>query len=220
MIRGLVLIRKLCIGLREKLKKPVIPELKSPLLLAAEISGEALKEVPAVWIGHQPITWACLPLSSTLWHSRMPLKNGRYHKSADGYRNAADCRALYPPQSNPTSGKGRVVIFGAGTGNPYFTTDTTAALRSAEIEADVMLMAKKQTNGVYDADPKFYPEAKMFTHLSYNDVLQKKLEVMDNTAITLCMNNKIPIMVFNIDVPGNIVKACEGENLGTLIEEK
>ena len=103
--------------------------------------------------------------------------------------------------------KGRVVIFGAGTGNPYFTTDTTAALRSAEIEADVMLMAKKQTNGVYDADPKFHPEAKMFTHLSYNDVLQKKLEVMDNTAITLCMNNKIPIMVFNIDVPGNIVKA-------------
>ena len=116
--------------------------------------------------------------------------------------------------------KGRVVIFGAGTGNPYFTTDTTAALRSAEIEADAMLMAKKQTNGVYDADPKFHPEAKMFTHLSYNDVLQKKLEVMDNTAITLCMNNKIPIMVFNIDVPGNIVKACEGENLGTLIEEK
>ena len=116
--------------------------------------------------------------------------------------------------------KGRVVIFAAGTGNPYFTTDTTAALRSAEIEADVMLMAKKQTNGVYDADPKFYPEAKMFTHLSYNDVLQKKLEVMDNTAITICMNNKIPIMVFNIDVPGNIVEACEGENLGTLIEEK
>ena len=116
--------------------------------------------------------------------------------------------------------KGRVVIFAAGTGNPYFTTDTTAALRSAEIEADVMLMAKKQTNGVYDADPKFHPEAKMFTYLSYNDVLQKKLEVMDNTAITLCMNNKIPIMVFNIDVPGNIVKACEGENLGTLIEEK
>lgn len=83
-----------------------------------------------------------------------------------------------------------------------------------------MLMAKKQTNGVYDADPKFHPEAKMFTHLSYNDILQKKLEVMDNTAITLCMNNKIPIMVFNIDIPGNIVKACEGENLGTLIEEK
>ena len=88
-----------------EIKEPVIPELKSPLLLAAEISGEALKEVPAVWIGHLPITWACLPLSSTLWHSRMPSKNGRYHKSADGYRNAADCRTLYPPQSDPTPGK-------------------------------------------------------------------------------------------------------------------
>ena len=116
--------------------------------------------------------------------------------------------------------KGRVVIFGAGTGNPYFTTDTTAALRSAEIEADVMLMAKKQTDGVYDADPKYHPEAKMFTHLTYNEVLQKQLAVMDNTAITLCMNNNIPIVVFNIDVPGNIVKACKGETLGTLIERK
>ena len=116
--------------------------------------------------------------------------------------------------------KGRVVIFAAGTGNPYFTTDTTAALRSAEIEADVMLMAKKQTDGVYDADPKYHPEAKMFTHLTYGEVLSRGLEVMDNTAITLCMNNAIPIVVFNIDVPGNIVKACLGETLGTLIEGK
>lgn len=116
--------------------------------------------------------------------------------------------------------KGRVVIFGAGTGNPYFTTDTTAALRSAEIEADVMLMAKKQTDGVYDSDPKLNPDAKMFAHLTYNDVLQKRLAVMDNTAITLCMNNHIPIVVFNIDKIGNIVKACRGDSLGTLIEEK
>ena len=116
--------------------------------------------------------------------------------------------------------KGRVVIFAAGTGNPYFTTDTAAALRSAEIEANVMLMAKKQTDGVYDADPKFHPEAKLFTHLTYNEVLQKGLAVMDNTAITLCMNNSIPIVVFNIDVAGNIVKACLGETLGTLIEGK
>ena len=116
--------------------------------------------------------------------------------------------------------KGRVVIFAAGTGNPYFTTDTTAALRSAEIEADVMLMAKKQTNGVYDADPKLNPNATMFTRLTYNDVLQKELAVMDNTAITLCMNNNIPIVVFNIDVPGNIEKACFGETLGTLIERR
>ena len=116
--------------------------------------------------------------------------------------------------------KGRVVIFAAGTGNPYFTTDTAAALRSAEIEANVMLMAKKQTDGVYDADPKFHPEAKLFTHITYQDVLQKNLAVMDNTAITLCMNNSIPIVVFNIDVPGNITKACLGETLGTLIEAK
>ena len=116
--------------------------------------------------------------------------------------------------------KGRVVIFAAGTGNPYFTTDTTAALRSAEIEADVMLMAKKHTNGVYDADPKLNPNATMFTRLTYNDVLQKELAVMDNTAITLCMHNNIPIVVFNIDVPGNIEKACFGETLGTLIERR
>ena len=116
--------------------------------------------------------------------------------------------------------KGRVVIFAAGTGNPYFTTDTTAALRSAEIEADAMLMAKKHTNGVYDADPKLNPNATMFTRLTYNDVLQKELAVMDNTAITLCMNNNIPIVVFNIDVPGNIEKACFGETLGTLIERR
>lgn len=116
--------------------------------------------------------------------------------------------------------KGRVVIFAAGTGNPYFTTDTTAALRSAEVEVDVMLMAKKQTDGVYEADPKFHPEARMFTHLTYGEVLQKELAVMDNTAITLCMNNAIPIVVFNIDVEGNIVKACLGEDLGTLIEGK
>ena len=116
--------------------------------------------------------------------------------------------------------KGRVVIFAAGTGNPYFTTDTTAALRSAAIEADVMLMAKKHTNGVYDADPKLNPNATMFTRLTYNDVLQKELAVMDNTAITLCMHNNIPIGVFNIDVPGNIEKACFGETLGTLIERR
>lgn len=116
--------------------------------------------------------------------------------------------------------KSRVVIFAGGTGNPYFTTDTTAALRSAEVEVDVMLMAKKQVNGVYDSDPKTNPNAKFFTRLTYGEVLQKELAVMDNTAIALCMNNNIPIVVFNIDKPGNIVKACLGENLGTIIEGK
>jgi len=113
--------------------------------------------------------------------------------------------------------KKRIVIFAGGTGNPFFSTDTTAALRAAEIEADVIMMAKRFTDGVYDSDPKTNPNAKKFTALSYFEVIQRKLEVMDNTAITLCMNNNIPIVVFNIDTPGNIVKACMGEQIGTFI---
>lgn len=116
--------------------------------------------------------------------------------------------------------KGRVVIFGAGTGNPYFSTDTTAALRAAEIEADAILMAKNGVDGVYDSDPKVNPHAKMFRSLSYMDVINKELKVMDATATTLCMNNDIPILVFNIDVPGNIVAAASGKDLGTLVDKK
>ena len=113
--------------------------------------------------------------------------------------------------------KNRVVIFAAGTGNPYFSTDTTAALRAAEIEADVILMAKKNTDGVYDSDPRLNPDAKKFDELAYIEVLQRGLGVMDSTAITLCMDNKIPIVVFNIDVPGNILKAALGQDIGTLV---
>ncbi len=113
--------------------------------------------------------------------------------------------------------KGRIVIFAGGTGNPFFSTDTTAALRAAEIEADVIMMAKRFTDGVYDADPKIYPDAKKFDSLTYFEVMRRQLGVMDNTAITLCMNNEIPIIVFNIDTPGNILKACMGEKIGTII---
>lgn len=116
--------------------------------------------------------------------------------------------------------KGRVVIFGAGTGNPYFSTDTTAALRAAEIEADAILMAKNGVDGVYDSDPKLNPNAKMFHTLSYMDVINKELKVMDATATTLCMNNDIPIVVFNIDVPGNIVAAASGKELGTVVDKE
>ena len=116
--------------------------------------------------------------------------------------------------------RARVVIFAAGTGNPYFSTDTTAALRAAEIEADAILMAKKGVDGVYDSDPKFNPDAKMFTHLDYIEVIQRQLNVMDSTAISLCMDNHIPIVVFNIDKPGNILKAAQGENIGTLVGGK
>lgn len=116
--------------------------------------------------------------------------------------------------------KGRVVIFGAGTGNPYFSTDTTAALRAAEIEANAILMAKNGVDGVYDSDPKVNPDAKMYTKLSFLDVIQKQLGVMDNTATTLCMNNNIPIVVFNIDKEGNIVKACMGKEIGTVVDKE
>ena len=113
--------------------------------------------------------------------------------------------------------KARVVIFAAGTGNPYFSTDTTAALRAAEIEADAILMAKKGVDGVYDSDPAKNPDAKKFDKLDYIEVIQRKLSVMDSTAISLCMDNKIPIVVFNIDEPGNILKAAKGEEIGTLV---
>jgi uridylate kinase len=112
--------------------------------------------------------------------------------------------------------KGRVVIFAAGTGNPYFSTDTTAALRSAEIEADAILMAKK-VDGVYDSDPRTNRDAKKYDHLDYIDVLNQGLAVMDSTAASLCMDNKIPIIVFNLTEEGNILKAVMGENIGTYV---
>ena len=116
--------------------------------------------------------------------------------------------------------KERVVIFAAGTGNPYFSTDTTAALRAAEIEADAILMAKKGGDGVYDSDPRTNPAAKKFDRLNYLDVIQKKLAVMDSTAISLCMDNNIPIIVFNIDGKDNIYRVALGEEIGTVVGGK
>lgn len=113
--------------------------------------------------------------------------------------------------------KGRIVIFGAGTGNPYFSTDTTAALRAAEVEADAILMAKKFADGVYDSDPRTNPDAKKFDELTYMDVIKRELGVMDSTATTLCKDNDIPIVVFSLDVPHNIVKAAKGEVIGTIV---
>ena len=113
--------------------------------------------------------------------------------------------------------KGRIVIFGAGTGSPYFTTDTTAALRAAEINADVILMAKNGVDGVYSADPKLDANAVKFDEISYADVLTKDLKVMDQTAITLCKDNNIDLCVFNMSVDGNIAKACNGDKIGTTI---
>jgi uridylate kinase len=114
--------------------------------------------------------------------------------------------------------KNRVVIFGAGSGNPFFTTDTTAALRGAEINAEVVFKATK-VDGVYDSDPKINPDAKRFRSLTYGHVLQHDLKVMDSTAIALCKDNNIPIMVFDLSVPGNIKRALMGELIGTIVGE-
>lgn len=112
--------------------------------------------------------------------------------------------------------KGRVVIFGAGSGNPFFTTDTTAALRAAEIDAEVIFKATK-VDGIYSADPKLDPHARRYEHLTYTDVLMQDLKVMDSTAIALCRENNIPIVVFNMFEGNNIYRAVLGETIGTLV---
>ncbi|MDD6307921.1 MAG: UMP kinase [Clostridia bacterium] len=113
--------------------------------------------------------------------------------------------------------KGRVVIFGCGTGNPYFSTDTAAALRAAEIGAEIILLAKK-VDGVYDKDPHTYPDAVKYNKLRYIDVLNQGLGVMDSTATSLCMDNNIPIRVFGLEDPENILRAMRGEDIGTIVE--
>jgi uridylate kinase len=115
--------------------------------------------------------------------------------------------------------KGRVVIFAAGTGNPYFTTDTAASLRAMEIHADVMLKATK-VDGVYDKDPKKFTDAKRFNRLTFLDALQRNLKVMDSTAISLCRDNKLPIVVFDLHQRGNIRRVVDGESIGTLVTDE
>ena len=114
--------------------------------------------------------------------------------------------------------KGRVVVFGCGTGNPFFTTDTAAALRASEIDADIMFKASN-VDGIYDKDPHKYPDAKKYDVLSYTDILAHDLRVMDGTAASLCRDNKLPILVFDLEDPRNIVRAVEGENIGTIVKE-
>lgn len=116
--------------------------------------------------------------------------------------------------------KGRVVIFAAGTGNPYFSTDTLAALRAAEVNADVILMAKNNVDGVYDADPRQDSNATKFDNLSHLDVIAKGLKVMDSTASSLSMDNDIPLVVFNLNEPGNIRRVVLGESIGTVVGGK
>ncbi len=113
--------------------------------------------------------------------------------------------------------KGRVVILAAGTGNPYFTTDTAAALRALEVEAEIILMAKNGVDGVYDDDPRRNPQARRFDRLTYLEAINRRLQVMDSTALTLCMDNHMPIIVFDVQAPGQIERIILGEQVGTLI---
>jgi uridylate kinase len=135
-------------------------------------------------------------------------------------QSAIDMRAVAEPYIRRRAmrhlEKGRVVIFAAGTGNPYFSTDTAAALRAMEIKADVILKATR-VDGIYDADPEKVPGAKMFSRITYLDVIQKGLSVMDTTAISLCMDNKMPIIVFNMNRPGNIRRVVLGEKVGSFV---
>ncbi len=113
--------------------------------------------------------------------------------------------------------KGRVVIFSAGTGNPFFTTDTAAGLRASEIDAQAMLMAKNKVDGVYDKDPRKYADAKKFDRLSYEDLIKRDLKIMDVSAVALCKENKIPLFVFDFEASDGITKILQGENIGTYI---
>lgn len=112
--------------------------------------------------------------------------------------------------------KGRIVIFGAGTGNPYFTTDTAAVLRGVEVHADVILKGTR-VDGIYDQDPEKFPDAVKFDTISFDDCLKKNLNVMDTTAFTLSLENKLPIVVFDMNKEGNLLKICQGENIGTVV---
>lgn len=137
-------------------------------------------------------------------------------------QTAIEMRQIAEPyirgKANSHLNRGRVVIFGCGTGNPFFSTDTAAALRAAEINADVILLAKK-VDGVYDSDPNINPDAKKFDVLTYTEVLNRDLKVMDSTATALCRDNKMPIQVFGLEDPENIYRAVMGESVGTLVTE-
>ncbi len=113
--------------------------------------------------------------------------------------------------------KGRVVIFGAGTGNPYFTTDTAGSLRAIEIKAEVILKGTR-VDGIYTADPEKDPTAKKYSQITFNECISKNLKVMDMTAFTLCMENELPIIVFDMNAPGNLLKVVTGEKVGTLVK--
>jgi len=172
--------------------------------------GEAISRVTADYMGMLATLINSLALQDALEQLGVPTRVQsavEINKLSEPYIRRRAIRHLE---------KGRVVIFAGGTGNPYFTTDTAAALRAVEIEAEILLKATK-VDGVYSADPKKDKSAKRFDKLTFMDSIQKRLKVMDATALTLCMENRLPVVVFDLAVGGNIARAVAGQKVGTLI---
>ena len=177
----------------------------------AKNSGGAMERTRADHMGMLATVMNCLAVADVCEQKGIPVR----------VQTAIEMRAVAEPYIRSRAirhlEKGRVVIFGCGTGNPFFSTDTASALRAAEIEADIIFKAS-MVDGVYDSDPKKNPDAVKFDRLSFLDVLNKDLKVMDSTAATLCKDNEIPILVFNLEEPENIVRAVRGETIGTIVE--
>lgn len=176
-----------------------------------EASAEGMERTAADYMGMLATVLNALALQNALEHREIPTR----------VLSAIEMRELAEPYIRRRAvrhlEKGRVVIFACGTGNPYFTTDTAAALRAMEIGAEVILKATK-VDGVYSGDPLKDPRAKKFSEITYIDVLKKGLQVMDSTAVSLCMDNHLPIIVFNLMGKGNIRKILEGKKIGTLVK--
>jgi uridylate kinase len=176
-----------------------------------EASAEGMERTSADYMGMLATVLNALALQNALEHNGMPtrvLSAIEMKELAEPYIRRRAVRHLE---------KGRFVIFGAGTGNPYFTTDTAAALRAVEIGSDMIIKATK-VDGVYSSDPVKNPKAKKFSEITYMDVLKKGLKVMDSTAISLCMDNDLPIMVFSLMQKGNIKKILTGKKIGTIVK--
>lgn len=175
-------------------------------------TGGSMDRTRADHMGMLATVMNSLALADTLEHLGVPVRVQTaiaMHQIAEPYIRNKAVRHFE---------KGRVVIFGCGTGNPFFTTDTAAALRAIEIGADIMFKASN-VDGIYDKDPHKFEDAKKFDTLTYTDILAHDLKVMDGTAASLCRDNKLPILVFNLEDPANIIKAVNGENIGTVVKE-
>ena len=192
---------------------------KSRSSSAVATSGAGSPPAIAEWTARRRITWACSPPSSTASRCKVSSKQSGVVtrvQTAIEMQNVAEPFILRRAIRHLE--QGRVVIFVAGTGNPYFSTDTTAALRASEIGADILLKATK-VDGIYDRDPNLHPDAQRYEKISFTEALTKRLQVMDSTAFSLCMDNKIPILVFDMHQPTNVRDAVLGKKIGTLVSD-